>query len=142
MTSPFVPRALLAAVTPPLDYDSVAGDLYEEYTWRVGSAGRSCANRWYWSQAFRSVPSLLAYSRSSGSLAQHAATASIVISALFALLWREDTTSGVVHAAFPAFTGGRGLCSIGWSRHFLARYWPRSRARTGCGSRSSLQFCS
>jgi len=56
MTSPFVPRALLAAVTPPLDYDSVAGDLYEEYTWRVGSAGRSCANRWYWSQAFRSVP--------------------------------------------------------------------------------------
>ena len=47
MTAPLLPRLLLAAVTPPADHDSVAGDLQEEYAHRRASLGRSRADRWF-----------------------------------------------------------------------------------------------
>ncbi len=105
MMPPLVPRALVAAVTPSPDYESVAGDLCEEYARRAASMGRACADRWYWSQAFRSIPALLAYSRTRGSLAQNAATAAIVVCVLFAMLLCEDALGGALHSAYPSLHG-------------------------------------
>jgi hypothetical protein len=59
-------QALVAATAPPNDYESVAGDLHEEYLRRARFADVHAANRWYWSQALRSIPSLLSYSRARG----------------------------------------------------------------------------
>jgi hypothetical protein len=63
VTPPIVARLLVIAVAPPRDYDSVAGDLHEEYVQRATTGGRVAADHWYWSQAIRSIPSLLWYSR-------------------------------------------------------------------------------
>ena len=98
MTPPFVARALVAAATPPADYESVAGDLHEEYARRVGSTGRTCADRWYWSQAIRSIPSLLLYSRSSSSFAANAATGAIIVCLLLAMLLCKETIDGAISA--------------------------------------------
>jgi len=100
MTPPLVPRALVAAATSPVDYESVAGDLYEEYARRVRSAGRATADRWYWSQAFRSVPALLSYSRSRHSLAANAATAAIVVFVLIAMLLCKELVDAVIHTVY------------------------------------------
>jgi hypothetical protein len=100
VTPPFVARALLAAATPPADYESVAGDLYEEYGRRVASTGRAFADRWYWSQALRSVPSLLMYSRSRSSFAANAATGAIIVCLLLAMLLCKETIDGAIYALY------------------------------------------
>ncbi len=100
MTPPIVPRALVAAATSPVDYESVAGDLYEEYAQRVSSTGRACADRWYWAQAFRSIPSLLSYSRSRHSLAANVTTAAIVVGVLIAMLLFKEMLDDVVHSVY------------------------------------------
>jgi hypothetical protein len=63
MTPPLWARAVVAATAPPRDYESVAGDLHEEYVRLVRLKGRAHADAWYCSQAVRSIPSLLSYSR-------------------------------------------------------------------------------
>src|SRR5260370_26631725 len=101
MTPPLVARALVAVATAPNDYESVAGDLYEEHARRVESTGRACADRWYWSQALRSIPWLLSYSRSGRSLAANATTSAIVVGVLFAMLWCWDAIGGAIHSPYP-----------------------------------------
>ncbi|HEY2474175.1 MAG TPA: permease prefix domain 2-containing transporter [Candidatus Cybelea sp.] len=63
MRPPVVAEALVAALAPPNDYESIAGDLHEEYLRCARLSGRRAANRWYWSQVLRSIPWLLSYSR-------------------------------------------------------------------------------
>ncbi len=69
MKPPSIATALVVAVTPPADYESVVGDLHEEYVSRCLARDCSSADRWYWSQVIRSVPSLLGYSRTNNSVA-------------------------------------------------------------------------
>jgi hypothetical protein len=107
MTPPFVARALISAATPPADYESVAGDLHEEYARRVDSTGRACADRWYWSQAFRSVPSLLLYSRSNSSFAANTATGIIVVCVLLAMLLCKDMIDGAIDTVYHHTAGIR-----------------------------------
>jgi hypothetical protein len=64
MPPPAFAEALVAAAAPSRDYETIVGDLCEEYGCIVSSSGRSAANRWYWAQALRSLPSLLSYSAS------------------------------------------------------------------------------
>lgn len=63
MRPPVVAEALVAAVAPANDYESIAGDLHEEYLRQARLSSRRAANRWYWSQVLLSIPSLLSYSR-------------------------------------------------------------------------------
>jgi hypothetical protein len=80
-TPPVMARLLITAVAPPRDYNSVAGDLHEEYVQRAAAGSRVVADRWYWSQAIRSIPSLLSYSRVRNSF-----VTTIVTSIIFLLL--------------------------------------------------------
>jgi hypothetical protein len=50
---------LLASVVPVLYREAMLGDLIEEYTLRAKSASPLTASRWFWSQAFRSIPSMV-----------------------------------------------------------------------------------
>ena len=63
MKPPIFAEALVAAVAPPNDYESIAGDLHEEYLRFARLSSTRAANRWYWSQALLSIPWLLSYSR-------------------------------------------------------------------------------
>ena len=63
MRPPIVAEAIVAAVAPPGDYESIAGDLHEEYLRYACLSGRRAANRWYWSQVLLSIPWMLSYSR-------------------------------------------------------------------------------
>lgn len=105
MTPPLVARALVAAAAPPVDYESVAGDLYEEYAWHVQGEGRACADRWYWSQALRSVPSLLSYSRARRSLGATLAAATVIVFALVAMLVSDELIGDAIHAVYHTITG-------------------------------------
>jgi hypothetical protein len=102
---PLGARALVAAVTPPVDYESVAGDLYEEYARRVRWDGRSCADRWYWSQAIRSIPSLLSYSRSRRSFGATLTAAAVVVFALVAMLFSNELIGDGIHAVYRTISG-------------------------------------
>ncbi len=86
MNPPIVPRALVTAATPPIDHDSVIGDLHEEYLDRLRSHGRPLADSWYWSQALRSLPALLSYSRSRRSLGARLGTVVTVAVLLLTML--------------------------------------------------------
>lgn len=99
MTPPVIAQALLAAAAPPADYDSVAGDLHEEYVRRVQLTGVGAANRWYWSQALASIPPLLSYSRTSRSIWNALATGTIVVLALIALLFATEGIDNAIHLA-------------------------------------------
>jgi hypothetical protein len=50
---------LLESVVPAAYREAMLGDLIEEYTLRAESALPLTASRWFWSQAFRSVPSMV-----------------------------------------------------------------------------------
>lgn len=63
MRPPVLAEALVAAAAPQTDYQILLGDLHEEYLRFALLDGVRVANRWYWSQALRSIPSLLSYSR-------------------------------------------------------------------------------
>jgi hypothetical protein len=90
MTPPFIARALIAATAPASDYESVDGDLLEEYALRVRQDGRSAADRWY--------------SRSQGSLADSIRIAGIVVAVLFAMILCKGFTDDAIDALIP---GGR-----------------------------------
>ena len=96
MNPPFVPRALVAAAAPPSDYDVIDGDLYEEYLARVRRSGTAKANRWYWSQAVRSIPALLSYSRTKSTLAGALSLTAIVIAVLFCMLFAKDAVDSMI----------------------------------------------
>jgi hypothetical protein len=101
MTPPVLPRLLITAATPAADHDSIVGDLLEEYTRRVQSIGRVRSDLWYWSQAIRSVPPLLSYSRAPGSLGARVAAAVIVVGVLVAMLFAKDLIDRVIDAVYP-----------------------------------------
>jgi hypothetical protein len=63
MRPPVLAQALVAAIAPQNDYESVAGDLHEEYLRYARVHSTRAANWWYWSQVLLSIPSLLSYSR-------------------------------------------------------------------------------
>jgi hypothetical protein len=50
---------LLESVVPAPYRDAMVGDLIEEYALRAESASPLTASRWFWSQACRSVPSMV-----------------------------------------------------------------------------------
>jgi hypothetical protein len=105
MMPPIVPRTLLAAATAPLDHDSVIGDLHEEYLERFQSLGRAHADRWYWSQTLRSIPSLLSYSRAPGSLGAGAATVAIAALVLFAMLALNELIADAILTVYHSQSG-------------------------------------
>ncbi|MBC5799205.1 MAG: hypothetical protein GIX03_06745 [Candidatus Eremiobacteraeota bacterium] len=105
MTPPLVARALVAAVTPPHDYESVAGDLYEEYTRHGQWEGRSRADRWYWSQAIRSMPSLLSYSRARPSFGATITAATVIATALVAMLLANELIADGIYAVYRTVSG-------------------------------------
>jgi hypothetical protein len=105
MKPPFLARALVAAAAPPVDYESVDGDLYEEYAQHAKCTGRAFADRWYWSQAIRSLPSLLSYSRSRRSLGANLTTAAIVAFALVAMLLLNEVLYNAIFAVYRTISG-------------------------------------
>ena len=107
MTPPLLARTLVTAVAPPADFESVLGDLQEEYAQRCDAAGRSSADRWYWSQALRSVPSLLAYSRVSPSFAANVLTATLVALLLVAMLVIAELLGDATFALYRHVAGVR-----------------------------------
>ena len=105
MKPPTLAHALLVAATAPSDYESVAGDLEEEYTRISFQSGRSIADRWYWSQALRSLPSLLSFTRTRQSFARGTMTVIIVVLGLAAMLMTNELSEGVLAKWFPTTTG-------------------------------------
>lgn len=101
MTSPHVARVLLAACTPRADYECVIGDLEEEYGARVSQEGRLRADRWYWSQALRSLPALLSYSRTGGPPHRRLSSVATVAALLIAMLAAKDVLDRVIDLALP-----------------------------------------
>lgn len=94
MRPPFLAEALVAAAAPEGDYESIAGDLHEEYRRCALTGGVRAANRWYWSQVVLSMPSLLSYSRSKRSVlgsVRVALLAFAVLIAMFCLLAAIET---------------------------------------------------
>lgn len=101
MTPPFLPRALVAASASPADYESIAGDLHEEYTHRVCCEGRARADAWYWSQALRSIPPLLSYSRASASRSMKLPTCATTAGVLFLMLLCKDAVDAAIRHVDP-----------------------------------------
>jgi len=86
MRPPFLAQALVAAAAPASDYEIVAGDLHEEYLRIMHAGGAKVANRWYWAQTVRSIPSLLSYSRSNRSALRQLGVAFTALGVLVAML--------------------------------------------------------
>ena len=101
MNAPLVPRMLLSALTPPADYDSVLGDLQEEYGQRRACHGRARADLWFWSQALRSAPALLSYSRTYPTLGRRLGDTAIVLGVLVAMLAGKDALDRFIDLVRP-----------------------------------------
>jgi hypothetical protein len=86
MRPPALAQALVAVIAPASDYEIVAGDLHEEYLRIASLRGTKAANRWYWAQTLRSIPSLLSYSRSNASAPRRVGVALIALAVLLAML--------------------------------------------------------
>lgn len=99
LTPPRAAHALIAAASPPSDYEVVAGDLHEEYARIARYAGMAAANRWYWSQALRSVPGLLSYSRAPRSFGANAFAGFMVLVVICAMLFVKDLIDRGIDAA-------------------------------------------
>jgi hypothetical protein len=112
VTPPIVARLLVIAVAPPRDYDSVAGDLHEEYVQRATTGSRVAADRWYWSQTVRSIPSLLWYSRVRHSLVSTIATIILFLVLLAAMVICASLVTGELFEYVYTALGGSALA---WS---------------------------
>jgi hypothetical protein len=119
MSPPLVPRLIITAIAAPADYESVVGDLHEEYARRAAREGRAEAQRWYWSQALRSIPSLLSYSRAGRSPFVAARTVLIAGGTVIAMLVCYE---GLIDALSSMFACSRvaGQCTwqffvCGWA---------------------------
>jgi hypothetical protein len=100
MRPPVVAEALIAAIAPPNDYESVAGDLHEEYLRYVGVSSTRAANRWYWSQALLSIPSLLSYSRTHRSALHAVGVGLTALAVLIAMLLATLPINMLLQAIF------------------------------------------
>jgi hypothetical protein len=100
MRPPVAAVALIAAIAPPNDYESVAGDLHEEYLRYARLRSTRAANRWYWSQVLLSIPSLLSYSRAHRSLLHAVGIGLTVIAVLFAMLLATVPVDMLLNAIF------------------------------------------
>jgi hypothetical protein len=100
MRPPVVAAALIAAVAPPNDYESIAGDLHEEYFRCAQCSTTGTANRWYWSQVLLSIPSLLSYSRVRWSALQAAGVGVTVLAVLTAMLLATVPINALLEAIF------------------------------------------
>jgi hypothetical protein len=112
VTPPIVARLLVIAVAPPQDYDSVAGDLHEEYVQRATTGSRVAADRWYWSQTIRSIPSLLWYSRVRHSLVPTIALIILFLVLLAAMVISASLVTGELFVYVYTTLGGSALA---WS---------------------------
>lgn len=100
MRPPVVAEALVAAVAPPNDYESIAGDLHEEYLRYARLSSRRAANRWYWSQVLLSIPSLLSYSRAHRSALYAIGVGLTVLAVLIAMLLATVPINALLQAIF------------------------------------------
>jgi hypothetical protein len=100
MRPPVVAEALVAAVAPPNDYESIAGDLHEEYLRYVRLGSTMAANRWYWSQALLSIPSLLSYSRARRSALHAIGIGLTALGVLIAMLLATVPINALLDAIF------------------------------------------
>jgi len=120
---PLVPRALVAAVATQSDYECLAGDLCEEYSQRVESFGAAAADRWYWSQALRSVPTLLVLSRSDDSLVDSLKIGALVVATLVATILVGALANGALDSFFNGSYAPLWLhFAASWSIVLLAGY--------------------
>ena len=93
---PAIAQALVVAVTPPADCDSVLGDLHEEYVQLLAGHGSSAANRWYWSQVLRSMPSLLGYSRARNTFASIALSTLVMLVVIVLMMTAFEMLEDVI----------------------------------------------
>jgi hypothetical protein len=107
---------LIAASVPPADYESIVGDIHEEYVRRVRSDGVNAANRWCWSQTVRSLPALLLYSRTHRSPMGSVGVALTALAVLVAMFLATMPINAVLQALFGDLTRCPAVVS------FLA-YW-------------------
>lgn len=98
---PRLAQALVSAATPPADFESVLGDLCEEYAQRRDAMGVRAADRWYWSQAIRSLPFLLSYSRDRSSFVSTLVTCAAVLLGLLAMLVCNELIDDALMLAVP-----------------------------------------
>lgn len=105
MTPPAIARAIVAVATPPPDYESVSGDLHEEYVRKARYEGRASADAWYWSQAIGSIPSLLSYSRTSPSAGGTFVTALVVLGAIVGMLFANELIGDAIHSVYRTVSG-------------------------------------
>lgn len=104
MRPPVFAETLVAACAPQADYESIAGDLHEEYLRRAHARNVTEANRWYWSQTLRSLPSLLSYSRAPRSLIRSTGVALIALAVLFAMLLATVPINAMLGALYGDLT--------------------------------------
>jgi hypothetical protein len=100
MRPPVIAEALIAAVAPPNDYESIAGDLHEEYLCYARLRSTRAANRWYWSQVLLSIPSLLSYSRARRSALHAISIGLIALGVLVAMLLATVPINALLDAIF------------------------------------------
>lgn len=105
MSPPAIARAIVAISAPPSDFESVCGDLHEEYARILAREGRPRADAWYWSQAIRSVPSLLSYSRVPRSISALVLTVALVLVAIVAMLCVNELVDDTIVGAYRAAHG-------------------------------------
>jgi hypothetical protein len=110
MRPPVLAEAFVAAVAPSSDYEIVAGDLHEEYVRIRYLSGAKAANRWYWAQTLLSIPSLLSYSRSNGSVFRQIGVALIALAVLFTML----VVITVIEAVFQPLFGFHHIPGYVW----------------------------
>lgn len=105
MRPPVLAEALVAAASPSRDYETIAGDLYEEYCRIESLSGARAANRWYWAQTLLSLPSLLSYSRSDRSALHAIGVALTALAVLVAML----AVITAIEIALQAMFGGAAI---------------------------------
>lgn len=106
MRPPALAEALVAAAAPERDYESITGDLHEEYLRFVLLDGQEVANRWYWSQTLLSIPSLLSYSRSNTSPLRTAGVAVVALVVLVGMLLMLAAIETLLQTIFGSIDRG------------------------------------
>ncbi|HVA34258.1 MAG TPA: permease prefix domain 2-containing transporter [Candidatus Baltobacteraceae bacterium] len=103
MRPPIIAEALVAATAPAADFESIAGDLHEQYLCYVRQSGTKDANRWYWAQVLVSMPWLLSYSRSDRSPLRNVAVMLTTLAVLVAMLLATIPIDAALHVLFGRY---------------------------------------
>ncbi len=114
---PILAETLIAAVAPQSDYESVTGDLHEEYLRFALVGGVKTANRWYWSQALLSIAPLLSYSRSNRSALRSVGVALIALGVLAGMLFLLALLEALFPTPFESL--GRGPVWVWFSVEWI-----------------------